>query len=113
MKVYQCDACKKTITDPYEEKMKEFYVGCHFEYEGVFPENSKRKVKVHLCDNCFIGLHIIAEQKAKSMQADKPHKKKIRLPTAIGKAEQKKYCTSILNGMPKKVKLSGKELTDD
>ena len=63
MKVYQCDACKKTITDPYEEKMKEFFVGCHFDYCGVFPENTKRKVKVHLCDDCFKGLHLIADKK--------------------------------------------------
>ena len=112
MKVYQCDSCEKTITNPYEEKMKEFYVGCHFEYEGVFPENSKRKVKVHLCEDCFNGLHAIAEKKAKAMQADKPHKKKIRLPTAIGKAEQKNNCKYILNGKTEKVKPSGKECAD-
>lgn len=38
-----------------------------------------------------------------------PNKKKIRLPTAIGKAEQKNNCKSILNGKSRKVKLCGKE----
>ncbi len=68
MKVYQCDACEKAIKDPYKEKMKEFFVGCHFDYCGVFPENSKRKIKVHLCDDCFKGLHLIAEKKQQSGQ---------------------------------------------
>lgn len=63
MKVYQCDACKKTIIDPYKVKMKEFYMGCHFDLFGVFPEDSKRKVKIHLCDNCYRALHLIAENK--------------------------------------------------
>ena len=48
--MYECDACKKTIKDPYEVKMKEFYVGCFFENCGIFPSNDKRKVKIHLCD---------------------------------------------------------------
>ena len=62
MKVYQCDSCKKTITDPYKEKMKEFYVGCSFDFGMVFPEDSKRKTKVHLCDDCYRGLNLIAEK---------------------------------------------------
>ena len=51
------------IKKPYKEKMKEVFVDCHFDYCGVFPENTKRKVKVHLCDDCFRGLHLIAEKK--------------------------------------------------
>ena len=64
LKVYECDACKKTIQDPYEVKMKEFYVGCSFEYRDVFPSKDKRKVKIHLCDDCFKGLNKIAKDKA-------------------------------------------------
>ena len=64
LKVYECDACKKTIKDPYEVKMKEFYVGCSFETCGVFPSNDKREVKIHLCDDCFKGLNKIAKDKA-------------------------------------------------
>ena len=59
LKVYECDACKKTIKDPYEVKMKEFYAGCSFENYGIFPSNDKRKVKIHLCDDCFKGLNKI------------------------------------------------------
>lgn len=62
MKVYQCDACKRTIKDPYQVKMKEFYVGCRFDLFGVFPEDCKRRVKIHICDSCYRGLHLIAEK---------------------------------------------------
>lgn len=63
MKVYQCDSCKKTITDPYEERMKEFRVACHFDPQhGVLPMHDKRKRTVHLCKDCFYGLHYLAEK---------------------------------------------------
>lgn len=65
MKVYQCDSCKKVIKTPYEEKMKEFYVGCEFTLGAAFPTFEKRKVKIHLCEDCFQGLHLIAEKKRK------------------------------------------------
>lgn len=68
MKVYQCDACGKVIKDPYEEKMKEFCVVAHFDVGGVFPEFTKRKEKVHLCEECFKGLHLIAEKKRSDSQ---------------------------------------------
>lgn len=42
MKVYQCDCCKKTITDPYEVKMKDFYVGTDFDNGMYFPINCKQ-----------------------------------------------------------------------
>lgn len=57
---YICDACGVTMTDPYEAKMKEFYIGCSYEWYDVFPVYSKRKVKVQLCHECYEGLHLIA-----------------------------------------------------
>lgn len=66
MRVYQCDCCNKVISNPYAVKMKEFYVGmmdtdC---ISGiVIPFECKRKIKIHLCDDCFKGLHVIAERK--------------------------------------------------
>lgn len=65
MKVYQCDCCNKVISDPYKVKMKEFYVGVDIEYfSGIaIPFECKRKIKIHLCDDCFKGLHVIAERK--------------------------------------------------
>ena len=63
MRVYQCDGCKKVIADPYEVKMKEFYVGCEFVLGAAFPTSEKRKTKIDLCEDCFRGLHLIAEKK--------------------------------------------------
>ena len=59
---YICDACGATITDPYEAKMKEFYIGCSIEWYDVLPVRSKRKVKVQLCHECYEGLRMIAEK---------------------------------------------------
>ena len=56
MKAYKCDICEIAITDPYTAKMKEFYLACDFEFEGIYPKKAKRKQKLHLCWNCFEGL---------------------------------------------------------
>lgn len=64
MRIYQCDCCKEVIADPYTVKMKEFYLGavdtdC---LSGIpIPIESRRKVKIHLCDECYKGLHVIGE----------------------------------------------------
>lgn len=65
MRVYQCDCCNKVITDPYTAKMKEFYVGVDIDYSsGIeIPVERKGKIEIHLCDDCFKGLHAIAEKK--------------------------------------------------
>ena len=60
-KIYKCDACGVAIDDPYNANMKEFYVGTQFEVEGVFPRFTTRKQTVHLCEECFRGLRLIAE----------------------------------------------------
>ena len=57
MRVYQCDCCEKVISDPHTVKMKEFYVGVDFDC------GSKRKIKIQLCDDCYKGLHLIAEKR--------------------------------------------------
>lgn len=65
MRVYQCDSCNKVISDPYTVKMKEFYVGVDIEFFtriGI-PIESKRKIKIQLCDDCYKSLHLIAEKK--------------------------------------------------
>lgn len=65
MRVYQCDSCNKVITNPHSVKMKEFYVGIDIEYFSQIgiPIKSKRKIKIQLCDECYKGLHLIAEKK--------------------------------------------------
>lgn len=61
MRIYQCDSCNKVISDPYTAKMKEFYLGVDTDYfSGIaIPVESKRKVKIHLCDECYKGLNLI------------------------------------------------------
>lgn len=63
MKTYICDSCGRVMSNPYRENMKEFYVD-FFAHEGngVLPCNCKRKVKIHLCENCYRGLYSIAEK---------------------------------------------------
>lgn len=72
MKVYQCDCCNKVITDPYTVEMKEFYLGVDtdcFSLIGIaIPVERKRKIKIDLCDDCFKGLHVIAERKKHEKQ---------------------------------------------
>lgn len=69
MRVYQCDSCNKVIQDPYIVKMKEFYVGIDREYFTWLETlvKSKRKIKIQLCDDCYKGLHFIAEKKERDM----------------------------------------------
>ncbi|WP_293969731.1 hypothetical protein [uncultured Ruminococcus sp.] len=57
MRIYQCDSCNKVISDPYTVKMKEFRIGIEI---GI-PLASKKKIKIHLCDDCYKGLHLIGE----------------------------------------------------
>ena len=43
--------------------MKEFYIGADTDcLSGLrFPIESKRRVKIHLCDECYKGLNLIGE----------------------------------------------------
>jgi hypothetical protein len=70
MKVYKCDSCGRIMSNPYKERMIKFYVGCHFDFGAVFSENCKRSVKIHLCENCYHGLHLIAEKKRSDNNAE-------------------------------------------
>lgn len=66
MRIYQCDSCNKVISNPYTVKMKEFYVGMMDTDSSsgiVIPIESKRKIKIQICDDCYKGLHLIAERK--------------------------------------------------
>lgn len=61
-KEYVCDSCNGIIKNPHDVKMKEFYIGCSFDFGRVLPSLDTRKVKIHLCDKCFLGLRKIAEK---------------------------------------------------
>lgn len=76
MRIYQCDSCKKAIEDPYTVKMKEFHVGIDIEYFSQIgiPIDSKRRVKIHLCDECYKALNLIGElmlEKLKRRESEK------------------------------------------
>jgi hypothetical protein len=49
--------------------MKEFYVKIDIEYFSQIgsPIESKRKIKIQLCNDCYKGLHLIAEKKERDM----------------------------------------------
>lgn len=64
MKAYVCDACGETMKDPYEAKMRMFYIGVEFDYGYAFRRNAKtRKTKVHLCGDCYGALCEIGRAK--------------------------------------------------
>ncbi len=65
MRIYQCDCCKKIIEDPFTVKMKEFYLRFDADCLSGLPfpvENRRRRrIKIHLCDECYKGLNLIGE----------------------------------------------------
>lgn len=61
MRIYQCDGCYKIIENPYIVKMKEFYIDHIHSIQDENPIESKRRVKIHLCDECYKGLNLIGE----------------------------------------------------
>ena len=69
MKAYVCDACGSVLEDPYSVNMKEFYVGCDFDLFVGGPIGATRRVKMHLCEDCFHGLKLIAEKARRANDA--------------------------------------------
>ena len=63
-KAYVCDACGLTIENPHRVKMKEFYVGMDICLGVAFPRPSRRRIQVHLCDECYHALNEIAKEKS-------------------------------------------------
>lgn len=56
-KKYVCDICGKVISDPYEAKMREFYMS--LDYDGCMISHTPVKTfkkRIHLCGYCFNGL---------------------------------------------------------
>lgn len=52
-KRYICDVCYKVINNPFELKMKEFYIGMTIDEYGCLPCNAKQRTKIHMCDDCY------------------------------------------------------------
>lgn len=59
-KAYVCDACNVTMVNPYEAKMREFYVGVGYDYHAYEINVKTAKQTVHLCDECYLALREIA-----------------------------------------------------
>ena len=62
MKAYLCDSCRTVITDPYDVRMKEFYIGCDYEVANSFPFPATCKKKIHLCEQCYTNLRNIGQK---------------------------------------------------
>lgn len=58
---YICDACGAAIQYPHSQKMKEFCLKGSYDMGTVFKKGVKEEKKVHLCDNCYHALRLIAE----------------------------------------------------
>ncbi len=86
MKDYQCNSCGKVINNPYKIKITEFYEDYEIDYCGVFPFINKRKAKVHLCENCYKGLHIIAHSE-KRMNYDEVRQELRSAKSIVAKIE--------------------------
>lgn len=61
MRAYICDACGKVIADPFEVGMKKFDMLVDESGGALMPVARAKRVTVHLCGDCFHGLHLIAE----------------------------------------------------
>lgn len=74
MRVYQCDSCYKIIENPYIVKMKEFYIDNTHSIQDENLIESKRKIRIHLCDECYKRLisywRIIAKKKGESVKSN-------------------------------------------
>lgn len=61
MITYVCDSCGQVISEPFKVGMKEF---CYCRTDPFVLSPFKRKIKVHLCKDCFYGLNKIAREVA-------------------------------------------------
>ena len=61
MKAFVCDSCGVTMNDPHSAKMREYYIEKHIG-GNIWGD---RRIKIHLCNNCYKGLRAIGENVAK------------------------------------------------
>lgn len=62
---FTCDACGIEINKPHKVKMKEFDYRRIHESGVSYWANVFDTRRVHLCDACFHGLHLIAQKVVK------------------------------------------------
>lgn len=60
---YICDSCGKVIDDPYDVRMREFFIDAEYDLSQWWYRPVKHKCRIHLCDGCFKGLNKLADKK--------------------------------------------------
>lgn len=60
-KAYVCDACGKVIRNPHACNMKEFRLDAGFDVGTVFRAPVEEQETIHLCEECYRSLHLIAQ----------------------------------------------------
>lgn len=51
-----CDHCGKVVNHPHKAYFREYYVGCEFDFGGVFPVDTSRTKRIDLCKDCYSKL---------------------------------------------------------
>lgn len=60
-RAYICDACGKAFKNPHACCMKEFRLEASYDIGSVFDVPAEEQKTVHLCEECFHALHLIAQ----------------------------------------------------
>ena len=90
-KAYICDACGAVIDNPNSQKMKEFVLNASYEYGTVLGSPAIKTKEIHLCDDCFHALHLIAEKEKMSEQPESPAKQTIKIKYLSDEIEKLDY----------------------
>ncbi len=53
MKTYVCDCCGQVIKDPYEQNLKEFYMGYRKTGTIAYRCGMERDIIIDLCGDCY------------------------------------------------------------
>ena len=68
MKCYICDICGRIMAkeEPFKLNMREFYIGFEIDEYGLYPTNTKRRAKTHICGDCFLQFKKLVEKKGET-----------------------------------------------
>ena len=92
--VHVCDACGKVIQHPHDQKMREFTLNTSYDYGTVLTNPTVERKEIHLCDNCFHALYLIAEGAKMPGQPEQPIGQTIKVKYLSDKIEKLDYIAS-------------------
>lgn len=92
--VHVCDACRKVIQHPHDQKMREFTLNTSYDYGTVLTNPTVERKEIHLCDNCFHALYLIAEGAKMPGQPEQPIGQTIKVKYLSDKIEKLDYIAS-------------------